>query len=78
MDYRALSKKEDPFEGLSVRDAKKLAVYFQQFAPVRKNTTDLFREYGYLPPAEGGVCMIGFMEEMELMMEVGRELQRSY
>ncbi len=78
MNYAQLVQKENPFEGLSERDAKKLAVYFHRFAPVRKNTGDLFRQYGYLPPAQGGICQIDFREEMELMMEVGRELQRGF
>lgn len=78
MNYAQLAQKENPFEGLSERDAMKLAVYFHQFAPVRKNTTDLYRQYGYLPPAQGGICEIGFTEEMELMLEVGQELQRGF
>lgn len=75
LDYAALARKNNPFEGLSARDAKKLAVYFYQFAPAVMTQDELLSKYGYFPAGADASGEIPFAERMALMREVGRELE---
>lgn len=70
MNYRALAAKDNPFEGLSEQEAKKLLVYFHHFATPRMNDEMIYRRYGFALPC-GGVTIF---EDMQLMMVVMQEL----
>ena len=70
MNYRALAVKEDPFEGLSEQEAKKLVVYFNHFAMPSMNDTEIFERYGFVLPH--GMTII---EDMQLIPVVMQELE---
>ena len=70
MDYVRQAAKEDPFEGLSTADAKKMMVYFNQFASPRMSPVDVYRRYGFCLPFGG--MQLG--EGMMLTMQVAQEL----
>lgn len=70
MNYRALAAKENPFEGLSEQEAKKLIVYFNHFANPPMNDVMIYQRYGFVLPC-GSMSM---SEDMQLMMDVMQEL----
>ena len=70
MNYRQQAAKENPFEGLSERDAKKMVVYFNHFAEPTMTGEAIFRKYGFVLP-QG---TMGLHESLQLMPEVMQEL----
>ena len=48
MDYRALARKENPFDGLSEDEAVRMHVYFNIVAEPRLNDAEIFRRWGAL------------------------------
>lgn len=70
MDYVKQAAKENPFDGLSPSDTKKMMVYFNQFSSPRMSPEDVYRQYGFCLPFGG--MQIG--EGMMLTMQVAQEL----
>lgn len=71
MDYVKQAAKEKPFDGLSSSDAKKLMVYFNQFASPRMTPADVYQRYGFCLPFD---AMMQIGEMMMLSMQVAQEL----
>lgn len=71
MDYVKQAAKENPFDGLSPTEAKKLMVYFNQFASPRMSPADVYRRYGFCLPFD---AMMQIGEMMMLTMQVAQEL----
>lgn len=71
MDYVRQAAKEDPFEGLSMTDQKKMVVYFHHYAKPRMNDGEIFEQYGFSLPFEEQMCL---GEEMRLAMQIEMEL----
>ncbi len=71
MDYVKQAAKEDPFDGLSMADKKKMVAYFHHCATPRMNDEEIYRRYGFcLPFAE----QMYLGEEMQLAIQVEMEL----
>lgn len=71
MDYIKQAAKENPFDGLSPSDAKKMMVYFNQLASPRMSPGDVYRRYGFCLPFD---AMMQIGEMMMLSMQVAQEL----
>lgn len=70
MNYYEQSRKQNPFDGLTLEEQKKLFVYFCQFATPRLNDEQIFRKYGFVLP----MCGLRIDESMSIGIEVAREL----
>ena len=71
MDYAKQAAKEDPFDGLSMADKKKMIAYFHHFATPRMNDEEIYRRYGFCLPFEEQMYLD---EEMQLAMQIEMEL----
>lgn len=75
MDYRALARKENPFDGLSEDEAVRMHVYFNIVAEPRLNDAEIFRRWGHCLPFNR---QLQLGQAMMMAIEIEAELARGY
>lgn len=73
MNYIKQASKDDPFEGLSLGDQKKMVVYFHHHANPKMNDEEIFKRYGFVLPWESQMYL---GEELQLSLQVAVELTK--
>ena len=75
MNYRALARKANPFEGLSEDEAVRMHVYFNFVAEPHMNDEEIFRRWGHCVPFNK---QLQLGQAMMMAVEIASELARGY
>ena len=75
MDYRALARKDNPFEGLSEDEAVRMHVYFNLVAESKMNDEEIYRRWGHCIPSNK---QLHLGQAMMMALEIEMELSRGY
>lgn len=73
MDYRALARKDNPFDGLSEDEAVRMHVYFNLVAESKMNDEEIYRRWGHCIPFNK---QLHLGQAMMMALEIESELAR--